>query len=580
MYTFTRLLNSDRKILGAAVGSGVAAMATETGEVDLIMALTAGIYRTQGCSSLAALMPYASANQQVLDLTYNQIMPRLHQTPLFVGLCAQDPLFDFPKNFLEFKQHGICGVTNFPSVGFIDGNYRNSLQQVGLGLDREMAMLIQARTAGLHTIGFCFNAQEALTMADAQVDLLCLNLGFAQWRKTSRREHQAALDQCIENIGQVTDHVHAHHGNTRVVVFGGPILLPQDLACVYEHTNIHGYIGGSTIERQPAERTISQTVQSFKMLDARDSGQTRFGSMLGLPEPMQRLFDWIRKAAQSDASVLLMGESGTGKELAAREIHRMSPRRHQPFVAWNCGATTENLAMSELFGHEKGAFTGAHEQHIGRFEIANGATLFMDEVADLPLSVQAGLLRTLQERQIVRVGGTQTIPVDVRLISATNQDFRQLIPEGRFRFDLYYRLNTLVLNVPPLRQRRDDISLLIHELMLEFSERYACSAPAMPDEMIDALTQYNWPGNIRELRTVIERIFVLGQGDIPQMAWFDDLLNFNPSQPPSHIRLVPHKVNRQRRAVDTLNAFDGNKAAAARHLGITRKTLYAWLKEI
>jgi transcriptional regulator with PAS, ATPase and Fis domain len=285
---------------------------------------------------------------------------------------------------------------------------------------------------------------------------------------------------------------------------------------------------------------------------------------------MQQVFESIRRVADSDAPVLLVGESGTGKELAAREIHRLSGRSRAPMVSWNCGATTEGLALSELFGHERGAFSGATRAHTGRFEAAHGGTLFMDEVADLPAAVQASLLRVLQEGEIVPVGGEKTLHVDVRLIAASNRDFSTLIAGGRFRLDLYYRLSTVIIRIPPLRERREDIPALVRELCHEFARQYERPVPALPRPLLDALVAHSWPGNIRQLRNVVERMFILGSGraGLDEMFAMDRALEAPTSQ---------SRASRRKRLKEVLARHEGNKTRAARELGITRKTLYSWL---
>jgi len=297
---------------------------------------------------------------------------------------------------------------------------------------------------------------------------------------------------------------------------------------------------------------------------------------------MQQLFETIRSVAASDAAVLIEGESGTGKELAAREIHRLSHLHARPLVSWNCGAMTEGLAMSELFGHERGAFTGATRAHSGRFELADGGTLFMDEVTDLPLAVQASLLRVLQEKEIVRVGGEKAIGVNVRLIAASNKDFKELIPAGRFRLDLYYRLSTVVLRMPPLRDRQEDIPFLVWELAQEFSQKYGCPAPRIPDSVMNALARHPWPGNIRELRNVVERVFLLGRGKSFSRAWFEEMFAADRAVGEKLAPAVtaPHSLAARREMLqDSLARHGGNKTAVARELGVTRKTIHKWLSQ-
>jgi Nif-specific regulatory protein len=234
--------------------------------------------------------------------------------------------------------------------------------------------------------------------------------------------------------------------------------------------------------------------------------------IIGNSAALRQVTDMVNRVAGSNATVLLLGETGTGKELAARQIHNASPRSDRPFIAINCAALPETLLESELFGHEKGAFTGAHADKMGRFELAHGGSLFLDEIGDISLSTQIKLLRVLQEREFVRVGGTKTISTDVRIVAATNRDLRQAMEKGSFREDLYYRLNVFPINMPPLRQRREDIPLLVEYFVNNAAGDLGCAKPAVGDEAMALLASYNWPGNIRELQNVVERAVLLADG--------------------------------------------------------------------
>ena len=237
--------------------------------------------------------------------------------------------------------------------------------------------------------------------------------------------------------------------------------------------------------------------------------QYRLEHLVGTSAPMRRVLDFVEKVADSDSTVLIEGESGTGKELIARMLHFNSMRRDRPLVPVNCGAIPENLLESELFGHEKGAFTGAAHTRLGRFELAHGGTIFLDEVGEMSLSLQVKLLRVLQERCFERVGGTRTINVDVRIIAATNQDLEQAVHDRRFRQDLFYRLHVIPIHIPPLRERRSDIPLLVNHFIAQFNELRRTEIAGMEEEAVARMTEYDWPGNIRELENMIERLVVL-----------------------------------------------------------------------
>jgi DNA-binding NtrC family response regulator len=250
--------------------------------------------------------------------------------------------------------------------------------------------------------------------------------------------------------------------------------------------------------------------------------QYQLEQLVGVSEPIKQVLDFVRKVADSDSTVMIQGESGTGKELVARMLHFNSLRKDRPLVPVNCGAIPENLLESELFGHEKGAFTGATHTRMGRFELANGGTIFLDEVGEMSLPLQVKLLRVLQERAFERVGGNRTIQVDVRIVAATNQNLEALVEEKRFRQDLFYRLNVIPIVIPPLRERRSDIPLLIDHFLARFNHTKRTQISGIDQDALRLLSEYDWPGNIRELENMVERMVVLKKhgvlsvGDLPE----------------------------------------------------------------
>ncbi|MEO8799492.1 MAG: sigma-54 dependent transcriptional regulator [Polyangiaceae bacterium] len=283
----------------------------------------------------------------------------------------------------------------------------------------------------------------------------------------------------------------------------------------------------------------------------------------------------LAKVAKTGATVLLQGESGTGKEIAARSLHEMSPRAAKPFVAINCAVLTETLLESELFGHEKGAFTGAHAQRRGRIELADGGTFFLDEVGEMRPSLQAKLLRVLQERRFERVGGSQVIEVDVRWVAATNRDLRMMVKEGTFREDLYHRLAVFPIKLPALRERREDIVPLAEALLAELAAAAHRKTPSLDDAVKKKLEAGAWPGNVRELRNVLERAMILADGDVlrGEYLWLDS----EPAEAP--LPGGESLAELERRTIEsTLVTVDGNRKAAAAKLGIGLRTLYDKLK--
>lgn len=306
--------------------------------------------------------------------------------------------------------------------------------------------------------------------------------------------------------------------------------------------------------------------------------------VIGPSAPMRKMLDELKAAAAEDVTVLLMGETGTGKEVLAREIHGASRRRAGPFVAVNCMALSREVLESELFGHEKGAFTGADRRRLGRFELADGGTLFLDEIGELGLDAQVKLLRVLQERTVERVGSAESVPVDIRLVAATNQDLEARVREGRFRQDLYYRLAVFVLRPPPLRERREDVPVLAQGLLANLARRMGKAIDGFTPEALAALSGHDWPGNVRELANVIERALVLEKGPriTPTSLPFAPPTSGagGPSWSEGWMETLPDELATAREIFETafmkraIESARGNVAEAARRLGVPRSTIY------
>lgn len=311
-------------------------------------------------------------------------------------------------------------------------------------------------------------------------------------------------------------------------------------------------------------------------------------TIIGQSPAMQELLGMVQTIAPTEATVLLGGESGTGKELIAKAIHMNSDRRKGPYVAFNCAAITESLFEAELFGHEKGAFTGADKRREGLFALADKGTLFLDEVGEIPLLMQAKLLRVLQEREVQPLGSGKNIDIDVRIIAATNRDLEKEVEEGRFREDLFYRINVVSLILPPLRERIEDIPLLAQHFLKKFAERNGKDAKGFTPGAMDALIHYTWPGNVRELENVVERAVVLLLGDYvserqlpPQVLRATKNTQNHDEQEMAQPQDQPATLKDMERAVimQTLTEVGGNKSEAAKRLGITRKTLHLKLQK-
>jgi transcriptional regulator with PAS, ATPase and Fis domain len=359
--------------------------------------------------------------------------------------------------------------------------------------------------------------------------------------------------------------------------------------CGYEDRYLHGDHGPALASPAPEASAVELRKRPTN-LHVLSKGCTSLSPperdvmpmIVGESAEMNRAVDCAKKAARSKSTVLLLGESGTGKEIFARAIHNWSERNNRSFIAINCVGLSKELLESELFGHEKGAFTGAHQLKKGKMELAHGGTVFLDEIGDISSELQAKLLRFLQEREFERVGGTTSLRVNVRIIAATNRDLEDSIKKGRFREDLYYRLNVIPISLPALRERRDDIPALAHFFARRFSSETKKSCNEITDEALGHLQAYDWPGNVRELANIIEQAIVLGEG--PRIH-LQDL-------PPRVALAAPKKETdgssyhemmeayKRQLIINVLLHTQGNRAAAARALGLQRTYLFRLIKTL
>lgn len=339
--------------------------------------------------------------------------------------------------------------------------------------------------------------------------------------------------------------------------------------------------------REVARKALEKQALARDNESLRRTVDEKFGfeAIVGSSEPMAALFARVRQIAPTSASVLITGPSGSGKELIAQAIHRNSPRKSRPFFAFNCGALTESLIESELFGHEKGSFTGAVSDRKGYFELADGGTLLLDEIGEMPLHTQVKLLRVLETRAFFRVGGTQARHVDVRVLAATNRDLEQMIRTGQFREDLYYRLKVVTVGVPPLSERRGDIPLLAAAFLAEFSQRHGREFKPFPAEVLDRFQAYDWPGNVRELRNLVENLVVTTPGDLIDLGCLPESMrglrassaSTGPISFPDGMTMdeIEQAVIRI-----ALERTGGNKKRAAERLGMSLRTFHRKVKLI
>ena len=304
---------------------------------------------------------------------------------------------------------------------------------------------------------------------------------------------------------------------------------------------------------------------------------------VGASSRMRAIFDLVNVVARSDSNVIITGESGTGKEVIANMLHHLGRRRHQPFIAVSCALFSDTLIETELFGHERGAFTGAIKDKPGRFELAAGGTLFLDDIDDVPLAMQVKLLRALQNREVERVGGTKTIPVNVRVIAGTKRDLKKMVGDGKFREDLFYRLNVLPIVLPPLRERREDIPVLAQHFLKRFAREKSVDVPALSPAVMESLARYSWPGNVRELENACERIIQTCGCGTARVGCLASAVLFGaakagagavPSAPPTPISLDERLMQVEQNLIGwALKVAEGNKSRAAALLNIKRSTL-------
>jgi PAS domain S-box-containing protein len=323
---------------------------------------------------------------------------------------------------------------------------------------------------------------------------------------------------------------------------------------------------------------VVQQQREIELLRRSCNLEEGFHGLIGESAAMQRVYEMIDNVAETEAPVMIQGPSGTGKELVARAIHESGPRRDKPFIKVNCAALNENLLESELFGHVKGAYTGADRHRLGRFEAAHGGTIFLDEVGDIPPAIQVKLLRVLEEKEIERVGDHQPVPVDVRVITATNRNLEQLTAENVFRDDLYFRINVFPIDCPALAERRDDIPLLVQNFIRQYSLKSGKKIRGLSSEALEALSGYEWPGNVRELRNVIEYAFVLCKDETIEVEHLPPKILHSEPGKGAHSTRTPGEEKQA--LIEVLRQANGNQSEAARILGVSRVTVWKRIKKL
>jgi len=455
---------------------------------------------------------------------------------------------------------------------------------------KDYQKLVQARRLQSELAAILDSVQEAIEVADRNGVIKYVNPAFTRITGIPESERvgqnifdaspDGALATALRTGRSVTGFRTTVGGsNAEVISNAAPIMIDgqmEGVVVVFQHfTDIMKLMDelrqSSTIIENLSDKFGQVTTSKYSFVD-----------ILGTSAELRRCIQLAERAARSNSTVLLLGESGTGKELFAHAIHNASPRREKPFIKVNCAAIPETLLESEFFGYAKGAFTGAVKSKIGKFELANGGTIFLDEIGDMNLNLQGKLLRVLQEMEFERVGGNQTIRVDVRVIAATNRNLRDLIRQGKFREDLYYRLNVVEITVPPLRMRKDDLPVLVNNLIVKLNRKLGKKVKGLSRDAEEVLFSYDWPGNVRELENVIERVMVTVDEDILTKKHLIQHVSQFKSPMERDIELIPIDQMEQlliKKAMAKYGSTVEGKRRAAQALNISLATLYNKLKK-
>ncbi|MCH8981190.1 sigma 54-interacting transcriptional regulator [candidate division KSB1 bacterium] len=417
-------------------------------------------------------------------------------------------------------------------------------------------------------------------------EIIYANEGSSPLRKTWE-----CKDDCFlpDELRDQISHIFKSGTSEEVEVICGEQIFSILFSPIVDAGYVNVYASDIT-ERKHAEEALRKALNEIEQLKNRLQAeniylqeeikiQHNFEEIIGAGEALKKSLRKVEQVASTDSTVLILGETGTGKELLARAVHNLSDRRDRPLVKVNCAALPANLIESELFGHEKGAFTGAFKRKIGRFELADGGTIFLDEIGDLSLELQSKLLRVLQEGEFERVGNPQTTKVDVRIISATNRDLEKAVEDGSFREDLYYRLNVFPIQSPPLRERKEDIPILVRHFIKKFTARTGKKIETVPQKVMDALQGYHWPGNVRELENIIERAVIISTGK--QLKLEDWLSKTVISSKASHISTLAELEREHILEVLELTRWRvSGESGAAKVLGLKPTTLEARMKKL
>jgi len=580
-------------IIGVSIGNGRSAKQAAEGGADILTALNAGRFRMGGVPSLASTLPIADCNELVFDFASKEVVPRIKDVPVLFGACAQDPGYEKSELIEKIRFEGFDGIVNFPTVSLIDGQFREALEENGEGFDHEVELIKVAHEAGLFTVAFAVSMNEAIRMVEAGADVLCIHFGWTYIHSSTEVELEPYIDRLINKANRIFDEAIKIKPDIIPMIYGGTFVTNQNvIKRFYEETSTVGYFGGSVFDTFPLENNMSEATTGFKtmnrvsLLEKENKELKRLlqkkegiKSVLGDSKLMKDLVAWIEKVSNHDANILIEGEIGTGKDLVAKAIHYNSNRSMHPFRKINCASIPKDSFESELFGYERGAFPEAKKRTIGLFEMADKGTVFLDNVIELDGNSQAKLLRVIQDGEFERLGGTQTIEVNVRIISSTTMNLKDEMLKRNFREDLYYLLTVLYRTLPPLRDHKEDIPLYASKFMEQISDRHHIEID-LSDSVLNSFMYYDWPGNVRELKNVLERGAIMCDGGnldvsclpvgLIQHIQFDEGVNYIKQS---------SMIMEKELIINELTKTNWNQTKVANKLGITRRTLYNKLKK-
>jgi len=580
-------------IIGVAIGNGRSAQQAMDGGADMIATLNAGRFRMSGIASTASLMPFKNSNQMVMDFAIEEVLPKSRNLPVLFGACAQDPMIEHDALIDKLISAGFHGINNFPTVSLIDGQYREALEEAGEGFDHEVTLLKRASERGLLTVAFSVTLDEAIKMVKANVDILCLHFGWTYIKRPKGEALNRYVDNLIHRANTVFSEVKKINSDIIPMIYGGSIVRNQSvIKRFYEETDAVGYFGGSIFDTIPMEGNMQDATELFKkmnrvsLLEMENENLRNLlrkrkdvKTILGNSKEIKDLIVWIKKVSNNDVNTLVEGDSGTGKNLIVKAIHYNSDRAVHPLKKFNCASMSKEHIENELFGYEKGSFAGATKRYIGRLESANHGTLFLDNVSEIDLDVQAKLLRVIQDSEFERVGGSETLTLDVKVVSTTNKNLKEEMLEGRFREDLYYLLSVLNKRLPPLRNHKEDIPIYVKAFMSQINERHHVDVE-ITDLVMNAFMAYDWPGNVRELKNVLERGVILCEDNQIDLSClpgsFGEFMKIDSTE--NYIKNSSMVIEKELIILELIKG-NWNQTKVAKKLGVTRRTLYNKMKK-